>query len=522
MKKWIRRLVFGLIACIWLVLIGLGLEVWEGAYREHVIKTNPFALARQDNKAAWPVSNGSDKFSPELKDEALRDRCRGAGQSKTLQPLPDVKAVAVQHTAFFTLLEDWERYAFTTSFHLKAVLIDGRGMVIKAYAEVEYRGGKTPADYAGPNDALRIVAALPEVAKGGPPLFMEAQDGPPWYCMSACSNPPPLGADSAAVPPYVVLFWPDPAPLKADPEKLWNIDYFSYRPHEKRDALRNVLGVSEQFAVNNVGLRDDDVILPKPDGVCRVLCVGASTTEEGPTNDLTYPNILECLANAKFGGQHVDVINAGISGMNSLKHKLKLSDYLALQPDLIVIYIAVNDICHDLFRMWVKDAAPWQQRLRESRFINNHFNQWLLPGEEQMTADIRNAKMSNVRFIIEQARAAGAETVLCTFAAPDPKKLDRTARDYMDCYTQLEWGGRYVTFSSYLRTLGVFNRELEALGRETNAPVLDIAGQISGGTDIFGDICHMKNRGIEAKARLIFDGIRPLLEEKLRQRGVLQ
>jgi hypothetical protein len=263
-------------------------------------------------------------------------------------------------------------------------------------------------------------------------------------------------------------------------------------------------------------------VLPKPPGVFRVLCVGASTTEEGPTNDLTYPNILEYLANSKFGGQHVDVINAGISGMNSLKHKIKLADYLALQPDLIITYLAVNDICHDLFPMWVKDAGPWQQRLRESRFINNHFNARLLPDEAQMAEDIHRSKMSTIRFIIEQARAAGVETVLCTFAAPGPEKLDRAGRDYMDCYTQLEWGGRYVTFSSYLRALAVFNQETQALGRETGVPVIDVAAAMPCGTDIFGDICHMKNRGIEAKTRFIFDQLSPLLEDRLRQRGMLQ
>ncbi len=520
MKRFARWSLYGIILLVWVVLVLLGLDVWERVYRQHVMKTNPFALARQ-NKTDWPTTKGTDKFSPELKDTAARDRFRGAGQTREPEPIPDEKAMALRRVAYFTLLEDWERYAFTIAHHLRAVLVDGRGMVVKAFAEVNYAGGKKPADYAGPNDAPRIAAALPGVAAGGPPVLIEGTDGTPWYCMAACTNPPPLGADSAAVPPYAVLCWPDPAPVETDDKNLWDRPFFSYRPHEKRDALRNVLGVSEQFAVNNAGLRDDEVVLPKPSGVYRVLCMGASTTEEGPANDLTYPNILEYLANCKFGGQHVDVINAGVSGMNSLKHKLKLADYLALQPDLIVVYLAVNDICHDLFPMWVKDAAPWQKRLRESRFINNHFNEWMLPNAEKMAQDIRNAKMSTLRFIIEQARAAGAETVLCTFAAPALEKLDSTGLDYMNCYTQLEWGGRYVTFASYLRALALFNREITALGGEMNVPVIDIAGQLRGGTDVFGDICHMKNSGIEAKARLIFDHLGPILEDRLHQRGQL-
>ncbi len=521
MRRYARRVFYGVLVLVWVVMVALGLELWERVQWQHIMKTNPFALARQ-NKSDWPVAGGQDVFSPELEDVAVRDRYRGAGQSTTPQPVPDKKATAARRAAHFILLDEWERYAFTTAFRAKVVLVDGRGMVVKAYAEVNYRGGKTPADFVGADDARRIADELPSVAAGAPPALIDSADGSTWYCMIACPNPGPTGADVSAVPPYALLFWPDPAAPAPDPKNLWERDFFSYRPHERRDALRNVLGVSEKFAVNNVGLRDDDVILPKPAGVFRVLCMGASTTEEGPSNDLTYPNILEYLANNRFGGQHVDVINAGISGMNSLKHKIKLADYLALQPDLIITYIAVNDICHDLFPMWVnKDASPWQRRARESRFVNNHFNAWLLPGEARMAEDIRNAKMSSIRFIIEQARAAGVETVLCTFAAPAPEKLDRTGRDYMDCYTQLEWGGRYVTFSSYLRVLALFNRELAALGRETGVPVIDVAAELRGGTDVFGDICHMKNRGIETKARLVFDRLSPLLEDRLRQRGLL-
>ena len=520
MKRWKRRLLRTIGALFLLALIVPVLDVWEGIRRQYVMMTNPFALARQ-NKSDWPAKNGQDKFSPELEDAAARDQYRGAGQSKSLLPVPSDRETALHRVAYLGLLEDWERYAFTDAYRVKLVLVDGRGTVVKAYSESDYPGGKTPSDYVGAKDAPRIIAALPYVAEDGPPIFFDRADGPPWYCMAASTNPPPIIGETRPVPPYAALCWPNMNAPAPDLKDLWDRDFFSFRPHERRDARPNVLGVSEQFSVNNVGLRDDDVVLPKPPGVYRILCVGASTTEEGPSNDLTYPNILECLANKKFGGRHIDVINAGVSGMNSVKHKLKLSDYLALQPDLIVTYLAVNDICHDLFRMWVKDAAPWQKCLRASRFINNHFNQWLLPDERKMAEDIRGAKMSTIRFIIGQARDAGVETVLCTFAAPDPEKLDRVGRDYMDCYTQLEWGGRYVTFDSYLRALALFNRETVALGRETGVPVIDIAGQTHGGTDVFGDICHMKNCGIEAKARLVLDGLSPLIEDRLRRRGLL-
>ena len=520
MRRFARGVFYGIIVLLWIVMIALGLELWERVHWQRMMNTNPCVLARQE-KCAWPLPAGPDAFSPELLDAAARDRCRGAGQSKTPQPVLDAKTMAPLRAAHFTLLNDWERYAFTVAYRVKALLLDGRGAVVKAYAEMNDASGKTLADFIGPRDAQRIASTQPNLAAGCPPVLLDGMDGPAWYCMAGCPNPRASGQDGNVASNCAVLFWPDPARSAPDKVHLWDRPCFSYRPHEQREAQRNVLGVAERFAINNAGLRDDDVILPKPPGVFRVLCLGASTTEEGPTNDLSYPNILEYLANSKFGGQHVDVINAGISGMNALKHKVKLADYLALQPDLIITYIAVNDLCHDLFRTWVQDAAPWQKRLRESRFINNHLNEWLLPDEARMADDVRREKMSSIRFIIEQARAAGVEAVFCTFAAPAPERLDRLGRDYMDCYAQAEWCGRYVTFSSYLRALALFNRETAALGREMGVPVIDVAAHLRGGTDYFGDICHMKNRGIEAKARLIFDGLAPLLEDRLRQRGLV-
>ncbi len=526
MKRLSKLLFFSGAVLAWLVMIALGLEVWERIHWQRILDGNPYVLARL-GRGAWPLPAGPDTFSPELQDAASRDRCRGAGQSQVLLPVPDAKVMTMRRAMHFALLEDWERYAFATDYRVRAVLVDGRGMVVKAYAEVNYAGGKTLADFVGAEDAPRIAAVLSRLVDGGPPEVLDGNGGTAWFCAAACENPGPPGPDSQARPPYAAVFWPAPgesgpdAQKGADADSIWDVPFFSYRAHEKREAQKNVLGVSEQFSINNVGLRDDDVVLPKPPGVFRVLCMGASTTEEGPANDLTYPNVLEYLSNNKFGGQHIDVINAGVSGMNSLKHKVKLADYLALQPDLIVVYVAVNDICHDLFKLWVKDAEPWQKRLRESRFLNNHFNAWLLPGEERMVGDIRRAKMSNLRFIVEQARAAGVETVFCTFAAPEPEKLGPAGREYMDCYTLLEWGGRYVTFSSYLRALALFNRETAALGTETGVPVIDVAAELHGGTDLFGDICHMKNRGIEAKARTIFDRISPLLEDRLSQRGLV-
>lgn len=515
--KRLFRVGFAAVALVfWLVVLALGLEVWERWRWERVGKTNPFVLSRV-RQTGWPLA-APDDFSPELTDPALRAARRGAGQSaQPDQPVPDDRVLLANRAAHFQRLAHWERFIVCDIYRVSAWLTDGRGNVDKAYSESDYTGGKVLDAFVPAADASRLTGLVQSVAAGGAPAFVEAGNpaqGPPWYYVAQCDDPGEKMAGAKGEPPYALVLAPRPAPAtEASPESLWDVDFYSYKPHTRRADQRNVLGVLEDFQVNNLGLRDDDVILPKPAGVRRIVCIGASTTEEGPTNDVTYPNILEALLNEHDGANRYDVVNAGVSGMNSLKHKFKTADYLALQPDVAVIYNAVNDICHDLFPMWIKDAPPLKKRLRESQFVNMWFNGRLMPDEAQMAADIRASKISNLRAIAEILRGAGVKVIFCTFAAPDPGALTRDERNYYEYYTRREWGGRYAGFASYLCALRVFNREIEALARELGAPCIPVAEEVTGGTAVFGDICHMKNRGIEKKARVIMRHLLPLLED---------
>jgi len=267
----------------------------------------------------------------------------------------------------------------------------------------------------------------------------------------------------------------------------------------------NVLGLTENFYINNHGFRDADFSVEKGEGVFRIVCVGASTTEEGPTNDLTYPSILEAMLNRHFDTNRFEVINCGLSGMNALKHRVRSADYLALDPDLIIIYNAVNDICHDLFPIWVKDASPCIKQLRESTFINHYLNGMLLPNGDEMRTLIEQNKMADLRFIADRAKRQNVPVALCSFAAPDIKHLSTDERNYYDYCTYKEWGGQYVMFTSYLRALETYNNAIRDLCSKDKLLYIPVAEELRGGAEIFGDICHLRNPGIEAKAKLIAD-----------------
>ena len=64
-----------------------------------------------------------------------------------------------------------------------------------------------------------------------------------------------------------------------------------------------------------------------------------------PGNSATYPRQLEASLRKRFPLLGLDVINAGVSGYSSMESLINLQfRVLALEPDLIIIYHAINDV----------------------------------------------------------------------------------------------------------------------------------------------------------------------------------
>jgi len=491
-------------ALLWGIVLLLGAEVLGRARWRRVLDTNPYIRAWSSSGVPEPGTNGN-QFSEELLDEALRDRFRGPGQTREPLPAWDAATVLRARAEHFFALDEVERRPFASLYHVQVLALSAEGDILGAYGPAPPKPGQSLEECLGAEAAARARAACAGAADD----FTAPLDGE-----DRVFHARPFSGDwQGGGPPAVALFYPNtrqPRDLPDDND-LWDSSFFTYRPLAALRQRVDVIGRAAQFSINNAGFRDDNVILPKPPGVFRIVCVGASTTEEGPSNDLTYPNLLEFYLNRALGGRRVDVVNAGVSGINSDKHVLKLADYLLLEPDMIVVYNAANDICHGLFPKWVTGASALQRAVRSLRVLDA----LALPGEAAQRRDVRKMT-ANLSFLCDQAAARGIRVALCTFAAPlPPAELPPVERDFFEFVTRRDWAGKYVSYASYLRTLGLYNGEIEALCRERGIPCLPVADRVRGSKDIFGDIFHMKNRGIERKARAMAEMVLPLLPEGL-------
>jgi lysophospholipase L1-like esterase len=97
---------------------------------------------------------------------------------------------------------------------------------------------------------------------------------------------------------------------------------------------------------NSFGFRGDEIQVPKPAGVYRIACLGGSTTYDSEIEDYrkSFAFLLqENLRNKGFPS--VDVVNAGAGNYTSWESLINFElRVLDTQPDMIIIYHAINDV----------------------------------------------------------------------------------------------------------------------------------------------------------------------------------
>jgi len=296
---------------------------------------------------------------------------------------------------------------------------------------------------------------------------------------------------------------------------IWIEPYLEYRPHVYKE---NLYG-REEFWTNGVGFRDDEVALPKPAGVYRIVCIGGSTTVEGPRNDYTYPNVLERRLQERFGDS-IEVVNCGIYGSNAAARQQRIDDFLALEPDLILHYSFVNELNPMLVAMR-KEARWWRDPLvklwwapRVSYFIQQYASGWFLPSGGRLHQYMDRFVFEYRRALLERARAAGVTVAFSSFARPELGSVSAVEYEYFKDYHH--WSFEYPVFNSdtFLGLCDLYNRELKRFCDAEGALYLPVAEQISAGAGVFEDLVHMYLPGIRKKAAVMAEELAPFLSAK--------
>lgn len=297
-------------------------------------------------------------------------------------------------------------------------------------------------------------------------------------------------------------------------ESLWEEPWSTYKKNQEVSFVQN--GKRFQIKTNNLGLRDDYTAVPKPEGLFRILCIGGSTTVEGWTNETTYPSLLENKLKEAFPKVHLEVVNWGVSGVTSRVEFEKMSDYLRLNPDLIIEYNGVNDICWLYFPYIDRNTVGWKRLARRSRFLNNKLNWYLLPGKEAIRNYFENTTIKNLNAVNKAAGQKKVPVLFCSFSYPDVNLLSKKEREYFEFDLKGQWQGKYITFRSYRRMVEIYNQSLKDYCQRQGIPYVPVAENLRGGMNYFVDISHLTDDGITRKAGIVYTFLKDYLPARFR------
>ena len=477
-----RPWAYALFAVLWLPVLWLGAELWEST-RER--RTAP--AIEQVRQAAW--SNAGTETA------ALCDRFG------IPQPAP-VGADILAREVFAGLTAD-ARAAWASNRKESVFVCDAFGKVTESY----------------PGAMLPGVVSATEKIQGSGSLFtalgqQEADDAHMALTLSGGAGhqfreyPLPTQDGGQDVAQFTFHALGDNAVGVFVRPSMWQKLWVDFRPGVQQDD-------AYQISINSHGFRDREIVVPKPEGLFRIVCIGGSTTAEGPTNELTYPKLLERVLRERHGADRVEVINAGVFASRSNNELDRVQQYLAMQPDLLLHYNAVNDITQWLPE-WMKQRGTVRALAAKSRVLYNNCNLWLLPDDAVIEQGLDEVVMNNLRQLHEAARAAGVAVAFASFTYPDYEHLPQAERDYFDQMINTMHWGRTVSMASYNHVVDLYNQQLEKLCHTLGAPYLPLAENFHHGASVYSDICHMFPQGMQLKAEALAELLGPMVPPPLK------
>jgi hypothetical protein len=129
--------------------------------------------------------------------------------------------------------------------------------------------------------------------------------------------------------------------------KSW-LTYLSLKPSQTVTTHNPNTQSSVQVVTNSFGLRGSEILVPKPPGVFRIICLGDEKTLASEIEEpYTFCSLLQ-----EYLQEHtrfkVEVVNAGVPNFCPLLSYLQVKhSLLGLQPDLLILNFDMSDIADD-------------------------------------------------------------------------------------------------------------------------------------------------------------------------------
>jgi GDSL-like lipase/acylhydrolase family protein len=280
--------------------------------------------------------------------------------------------------------------------------------------------------------------------------------------------------------------------------------------------------VAGPIAVNSRGFRGPELEQPKPPGRIRVAFLGGSTTfcAEASSFEAGWPSLVVAGMRADAPDLDFDLVNASAGGFTLEQLLVNLEHRVApLQPDVIVVYEATNDLVVDTRRLAIA-AGLYEAEEGEDSALGEYWLTWFLleknvrqalrarRAREPLAfepAELSRGFEQRLTRLVQAAQARSSVVVLPTFAiqlraeqAPEAqRRAAASALFYMP----------FLTPAGLLAGYGEYNRVIRAVAAGTGVVLVEGEQEIPGDAEHFADSVHFRDPGNALQARRVLAGL---------------
>ncbi len=307
---------------------------------------------------------------------------------------------------------------------------------------------------------------------------------------------------------------------------FWGIES-TYTVDEASGLRVPVPGLREgSIEINSRGFRGPEIVAHKTPSTLRLAFLGGSTTycAEVSSNELTWPHLVWGSLQRQFDNIKLDYINAGVPGYNAAASLKNLEYRVAeLQPEVVVIYHATNDLSSNSYRAAREQGLVEEQGGDHPTWLSRYSLLWYLAEKNGRILLRRNhstastEKLSveseilaepfykDLSELVAAAKRVAPVVVLVTFSHQlrhdqDPirrAKAAETSLYYMP----------YMTVDGILAGFDAYNRVIREVASRSGAVLIDGETIIPADPIHFKDSVHFTDEGSRAMAARVVKGL---------------
>lgn len=282
---------------------------------------------------------------------------------------------------------------------------------------------------------------------------------------------------------------------------------------------------TKNIEINSLGFRGPEIDTPKPAARLRVGFVGASTTycAEVSSNGMVWAELVSSGLGRTAEGLAVDYINGGVPGYSTDDSLVNLEKrILPLQPDIVVIYHASNDLSAETRDLAIAAGIGRVNLEAEASWLGRYSLLWNLVEKNlallSVTAPTETDLLKldpphlgkqfrqNLKRLIKIARSNGVNLVaLVTFSVHLRNGMTTEQQDA--AMVSARYYFPYLSSENLLAGFKQYNQIIREVAAETDALLIGGEESIPGDPSHFKDSVHFSDAGSRLQADRILAGL---------------